>query len=521
MKKLMLLILLLAIGSFNLIAQKRFFEYEQHHRWESPILIGESDDEKLLFSIGIYEQNSSIPKSHLVLTNKLGNILSIYNDDDGVQRAKGFSFRTAMFSGDSIIAIAPEIISNASNNTFERAVSRAVFDQNLNLISETIEYLDTIDKHVHEINILNNKKSNAYFIVYDLIDSNDNLKLSRHINKYNKYTGDLMKKVTLDSALVGQKVFIQDLRQTIITPNDNIINDFYLRTIYGLCAYLDSNLNHQFNFTYRFKNNNPIKPYDTFAFDGFIYAPEDFKLVLGGVYYYAFNETERPAQELGLGHFRINQDTMFQDPVVFIEDAFHNKETKRIGGQPGNFCFNHDFSKYYFSGSCIDNGWFDEGYQAISLGCYDSSMQLLWTKQYGLTEALYDVGQIQVLKNGDILICGLYKDEINAPQNGFDAYIIRLNEHGEPLSVFNLPNQHSERKLKLYPNPATDVLNYQHNFKGNLTIKMYNAQGQLVAQQAINSLLGAIPVSQLSNGIYHFTVSDGTKQIQSGMWLKQ
>lgn len=59
--------------------------------------------------------------------------------------------------------------------------------------------------------------------------------------------------------------------------------------------------------------------------------------------------------------------------------------------------------------------------------------------------------------------------------------------------------------IKVYPNPATHILNIQGDIKG---VTMYNALGQMVPTKAINN---QIDVSALVNGIYHLiiTTQDG------------
>lgn len=73
-------------------------------------------------------------------------------------------------------------------------------------------------------------------------------------------------------------------------------------------------------------------------------------------------------------------------------------------------------------------------------------------------------------------------------------------------------------KIKLYPNPASEVLNYEfeleHPEKGN--VKIYSILGQTLKEFSVNHKLssGTVDISSFSKGVYLFELCiDGKQKI--------
>jgi hypothetical protein len=64
----------------------------------------------------------------------------------------------------------------------------------------------------------------------------------------------------------------------------------------------------------------------------------------------------------------------------------------------------------------------------------------------------------------------------------------------------------STNKIKIYPNPATTILNIE-GLKINSTIQILNAKGKVILSKVIEDENTTVDVSELSNGIYfiHFS----------------
>jgi hypothetical protein len=66
------------------------------------------------------------------------------------------------------------------------------------------------------------------------------------------------------------------------------------------------------------------------------------------------------------------------------------------------------------------------------------------------------------------------------------------------------------QQVKLYPNPASDIINIEGEFEDNSTLNLTNAQGQLVRQMVISnsSNKSILSVADLPSGVYFIELND-------------
>ncbi len=99
---------------------------------------------------------------------------------------------------------------------------------------------------------------------------------------------------------------------------------------------------------------------------------------------------------------------------------------------------------------------------------------------------------------------------------GIDYELVNLNiQIGEPISTgIDATDIHNEL-FKVYPNPATDLVNFDFidNVPAEFTIQLFNTSGQLVSQ---NKNQASIDVNELSSGMYMYQlIAEG--QAYSGL----
>jgi hypothetical protein len=73
--------------------------------------------------------------------------------------------------------------------------------------------------------------------------------------------------------------------------------------------------------------------------------------------------------------------------------------------------------------------------------------------------------------------------------------------------------------IKVYPNPATDVINIASADKTMLQLSLINSGGTTVLQKATNSEKEQLQISHLGKGIYFIkiTFADGSEKVQKVM----
>ena len=84
------------------------------------------------------------------------------------------------------------------------------------------------------------------------------------------------------------------------------------------------------------------------------------------------------------------------------------------------------------------------------------------------------------------------------------------------VNTLGTENYLLDRKITLYPNPATNVLNIKVGASNSLpdTFKVYNMLGQIVLQQSIGELNDlAVNTSSLSKGMYFIKIATDNASI--------
>ena len=84
------------------------------------------------------------------------------------------------------------------------------------------------------------------------------------------------------------------------------------------------------------------------------------------------------------------------------------------------------------------------------------------------------------------------------------------------VNTLGTENYLLDRKITLYPNPATNVLNIKVGASNSLpdTYKIYNMLGQIVLQQSIGELSDlAVNTSSLSKGMYFIKIATDNASI--------
>jgi hypothetical protein len=98
---------------------------------------------------------------------------------------------------------------------------------------------------------------------------------------------------------------------------------------------------------------------------------------------------------------------------------------------------------------------------------------------------------------------------VENPEGGWiptQAFSIQIDEDAT-VGTFD---QQLDQTLKVFPNPATDRLNvaFGQAVEGPVALRLINLQGQMLTQQALNSVSGTLEldISQLPGGIYFLNV---------------
>ena len=87
------------------------------------------------------------------------------------------------------------------------------------------------------------------------------------------------------------------------------------------------------------------------------------------------------------------------------------------------------------------------------------------------------------------------------------AIMVRLTDNPAVSSIKEIEDSFG---MKVYPNPASDLINVSLNKTTNATISVVDVTGKIVKSSLVNGLTTSINTVGLSNGVYYVNVTDGT-----------
>lgn len=135
---------------------------------------------------------------------------------------------------------------------------------------------------------------------------------------------------------------------------------------------------------------------------------------------------------------------------------------------------------------------------------YDLNGNVLWHREYGHLDYYEFVYNSTQTKDGGIIITGRYEN-INNPFYDVRTFVMKLDDCGclvpncDPNCIASgISQSKKQNQIKIFPNPATNKLNIESNFKIN-TYTIYNILGE---KQLEGIYTEAIDISVLNKGMY-------------------
>jgi len=152
-----------------------------------------------------------------------------------------------------------------------------------------------------------------------------------------------------------------------------------------------------------------------------------------------------------------------------------------------------------------------------SLYCFDSLLNLKWTKFYG-GDAYYFLFHVVATSDGGAILSGTRYDS-NTPDNKLDIYILKVDENGLITSTSDMPPLTVSEAI-VYPNPGSTQLTIETALKG-LQFELYSTNGQTVVSQPVNNGTTTVNTSALPAGMYFYRFMNKDKMVESGKWVKE
>jgi PKD repeat protein len=112
---------------------------------------------------------------------------------------------------------------------------------------------------------------------------------------------------------------------------------------------------------------------------------------------------------------------------------------------------------------------------------------------------------------------GLYTIQLTATKCGISNTTFQTLNITTPLGVNTTAQANN---LIIYPNPATTILNVNHDFSNSITYQIVNSTGQVLEKGIINNFEKQIMVASLSDGMYFLQLSDNNQLLGQQKFVK-
>ena len=416
-----------------------------------------------------------------------------------------------------ILAVATLDEGNTMNDYIQKEIAFIRFDENLDIISQTVH--DFGDEYVH---------LSADGILHRLrllLDNEGTVTMVAHCKKTTGYC-NLFARFTSDGELLAQTEF--DLTSSgagrLINCSANMKSD----RSFGMILYESNNggdhyyeVDSAFNLTrigklahltLRETMNQGLNLVDTtyyYALEGFVENLNDsvtlitsYALFLkhlgaehGWFHYLAslddslnvlntdiwdiatydenapggidYQSTRLPARDIAIS---ITDDAIFHCGVMGINDHSHNPSVSSIAPS------------------------------TITLSKFDKEMNLQWRRYYGGDDNFYDVDVIKATEDGGCIMTGVYNEGVNV----YDllSYILKVDENG-----YDAIGENAESLAKpyfCYPNPAKDIVYIEFSPDVECqSVEIYTLNGRIIETFQETSLQNnAIDISNINAGVY-------------------
>jgi hypothetical protein len=153
----------------------------------------------------------------------------------------------------------------------------------------------------------------------------------------------------------------------------------------------------------------------------------------------------------------------------------------------------------------------------IILGCFDTSLNVIWQKYYG-GDQYYGVWTVNSTTDGGVII-GTTSFDYQRQNHERDIFIIKIDSNGL-ITGIPQPPLNNTNKILVYPNPGFDVL-YVKTQLENAVFHLYDLMGREVWNKNLIPAQNVLQIQNLNSGIYIYKIVKNSQMIECGKWIKE
>lgn len=392
---------------------------------------------------------------------------------------------------------------NDHNNPNEKTMV-CIFDQDLNLITKKIYELDTIYERISNQNLI--VEDNGNILCAATISRKESNPMNKHDLALYRFAqnGD-----TIETKFrhFQRNVQVYDLDKIPESCNYLILE--FITQLYGdfECYILKPDLsmdtvNFHNSFDYNVSGNKTCD----------YWYPDKTFLMASSM---SFSDK---SSDYGFG-------VLLCDTIANISDYLFLNKVDIYDNIAYRQCMAYaDENSIYVSGYMSDY-WDCDNPDSIELYVVDTALNQLAYKSLG-GDISYDSWGVLTAKDKGAIIYGIaWHPEGENCYGNLVIYKVSREELGlPPVQVFDIEKQHNESKV--YPNPATDIVNICFNkdlYQERTRIKLYNNSGKKIYdfQLPHNGNTLQLNIKNLEKGLYVYEITYKKQLLSKGKFIKQ
>jgi hypothetical protein len=205
------------------------------------------------------------------------------------------------------------------------------------------------------------------------------------------------------------------------------------------------------------------------------------------------------------------------DSIIFITPFELNKTTPFY-----NFLdFLTPDTMYYCALADFQSYW-DTANSRILLAKVNLNGDIYWQKYFG-NDANYCSGSVAATRDGGCLIQWGFWDWVTYPGNPYNENIllIKVDKNGNAPFGIDENDNTSGKQILVYPNPASEFINFETGLYSNLTLQIYMESGQLLYESVLKQGKNTVQLSGFKNGLYFYRILKKDIALENGLFVKE
>ncbi len=176
----------------------------------------------------------------------------------------------------------------------------------------------------------------------------------------------------------------------------------------------------------------------------------------------------------------------------------------------------------YYTSQADSKVFDDPSYSGLMIAKLNIDKTIFWQKYFGF-DGNYQNGSITATNDGGCIVQWSFWDWTLYPSNSSQENIvlIKTDKYGNVATGVNENITINDKQILVYPNPASDQINFETGLYKDIDIKIYDINGQMQTESVLKQGQNNIDLRKFANGIYFYKIWDKERFVEDGKFVKE